>query len=128
MDLESAAYTVDPSEVPPRPTILSNGIRMAAAYGHTGKWRLLDDFLGPRLVRVVIRCQRSDLDHRLVASPRTPMLSKSHSPRTRKPCSAAVPKLPTKAPRSMRCSPAKTLRSACSLNMNGHHEASSCEA
>src|SRR4051794_24441944 len=72
MDLESAAYTVDPSEVPPRPTILSNGIRMAAAYGHTGKWRLLDDFLGPRLVRVVIRCQRSDLDHRLAASPRTP--------------------------------------------------------
>jgi hypothetical protein len=47
-------YTVDTSRVPPQLTILSDGSRMAAAYGHTGKGRQLDDFLGPRLAPVVM--------------------------------------------------------------------------
>jgi hypothetical protein len=47
-------YTVDATELPPQLTILSDGTRMAAAYGHTGKGRLLDDFLGPRFVPIVM--------------------------------------------------------------------------
>jgi hypothetical protein len=47
-------YAVDAGEAVPRLTILSDGTRMAAAYGHTGKGRLLDDYLGPRLAPVVM--------------------------------------------------------------------------
>src|SRR5579872_3275374 len=47
-------YAVDSCCAPARLTIQSDGTRMAAAYGQTGKGRLLDDFLGPRLVPVVM--------------------------------------------------------------------------
>ena len=47
-------YVVDSSCAPARLTIQSDGTRMAAAYGQSGKGRLLDDFLGPRLVPVVM--------------------------------------------------------------------------
>ena len=41
-------YTVDTSQ-PPRLTIQSEGTRMSSAYGHTGKGRYLDEYLGARL-------------------------------------------------------------------------------
>jgi hypothetical protein len=47
-------YTVDTTQQPPRLTIQSNGTRMSSAYGNTGKGRTLDDFLGARLVPVVM--------------------------------------------------------------------------
>jgi len=47
-------YTVDAACAPPRLTIESDGTRMSAAYGHTGKGRLLDEYLGPRLAAVVM--------------------------------------------------------------------------
>jgi hypothetical protein len=47
-------YTVDNREQPPRLTIQSDGTRMSSAYGHTGKGRYLDDYLGARLVPVVM--------------------------------------------------------------------------
>jgi len=51
---DSVYYTVDSTELPPRLMIQSDGTRMASAYGHTGKGRYLDDFLGPRLGPVVM--------------------------------------------------------------------------
>jgi len=47
-------YTVDTAFEPRRLTIESNGTRMSIAYGHTGKGRLLDDYLGPLLAPVVM--------------------------------------------------------------------------
>jgi hypothetical protein len=47
-------YTVDTATWPPRLTIQSDGTRMASAYGHTGKGRLLDEYLGPRLAPIVM--------------------------------------------------------------------------
>jgi hypothetical protein len=47
-------YTVDTANWPPRLTIQSDGTRMASAYGHTGKGRLLDEYLGPRLAPIVM--------------------------------------------------------------------------
>ena len=47
-------YTVDAANWPPRLTIDSDGTRMASAYGHTGKGRLLDEYLGPRLAPIVM--------------------------------------------------------------------------
>jgi hypothetical protein len=47
-------YTVDSVPKPPRLTIQSDGTRMSSAYGHTGKGRYLDDYLGPRLIPVVM--------------------------------------------------------------------------
>jgi hypothetical protein len=47
-------YTVDAAELPPRLTIQSDGTRMASAYGHTGKGRYLNAYLGPRLAPVVM--------------------------------------------------------------------------
>jgi hypothetical protein len=47
-------YTVDTTQAPPRLLIESDGTRMSSAYGHTGKGRYLDDYLGPRLVPVVM--------------------------------------------------------------------------
>src|ERR1700759_2340228 len=39
--------TVEPT-IPPRLVINSDGTRMSMAYGHTGKGRYLDDYLGGR--------------------------------------------------------------------------------
>jgi hypothetical protein len=47
-------YTVDSTNWPPRLTIQSDGTRMASAYGHTGKGRLLDEYLGARLAPIVM--------------------------------------------------------------------------
>jgi hypothetical protein len=47
-------YTVDSQRAPPRLTIQSDGTRMSRAYGHTGKGRYLDEYLGPRLIPVVM--------------------------------------------------------------------------
>lgn len=47
-------YTVDTALKPPRLRIRSNGTRMASAYGNTGNDRYLDEYLGPRLIPVVM--------------------------------------------------------------------------
>lgn len=47
-------YTVESAEQPPRLVIDSDGTRMSSAYGNTGKGRYLDDYLGPRLVPIVM--------------------------------------------------------------------------
>ena len=47
-------YTVDTAQEPPRLTIRSEGTRMSTAYGHTGKGRLLDEYLGARIAPVVM--------------------------------------------------------------------------
>lgn len=47
-------YTVDGSTAPPRLIIQSEGTRISHAYGHTGKGRPLDDYVGARLAPFVI--------------------------------------------------------------------------
>jgi hypothetical protein len=47
-------YTVETVQLPPRLTIQSDGTRMATAYGNTGKGRYLDEYLGPRLMPIVM--------------------------------------------------------------------------
>ena len=47
-------YAVDAAHLPPRLLIRSDGTRMSAAYGHTGKGRYLDEYLGVRLAPVVM--------------------------------------------------------------------------
>ena len=47
-------YAVDTAQRPPRLTIQSDGTRMSAAYGYTGKGRPLGEYLGSRLVPVVM--------------------------------------------------------------------------
>jgi hypothetical protein len=47
-------YTVDTSQLSPRLTIQSEGTRMSSAYGHTGKGRYLDEYLGARLAPIVM--------------------------------------------------------------------------
>ncbi len=51
---ELVYYTVDAAAQPPRLTIQSEGTRASHAYGHTGKGKYLDDYIGPRLVPVVM--------------------------------------------------------------------------
>ena len=50
----SCIYTVDTAQQPPRLTIQSDGTRMSSAYGHTGKGRYLDEYLGARLAPIVM--------------------------------------------------------------------------
>ena len=47
-------YTVEATSTPPLLTIQSNGTRMSSAYGHTGKGKFLDGYLGPRLAPIVM--------------------------------------------------------------------------
>lgn len=47
-------YTVDAKANPPRLTIQSDGTRMSDAYGHTGKGKLLDEYLGARMAAIVM--------------------------------------------------------------------------
>ena len=47
-------YTVHAGENPPRLVIDSDGTRMSSAYGHTGKGRNLDEYLGARLAPIVM--------------------------------------------------------------------------
>ena len=43
-----------PTQKPPRLIIDSDGTRMSSAYGHTGKGRYLDEYLGARLAPIVM--------------------------------------------------------------------------
>jgi hypothetical protein len=47
-------YTVDAEPTPPRLKIESDGTRMASAYGNTGRGRYLDEYLGAKLVPIVM--------------------------------------------------------------------------
>ena len=47
-------YTVDGAPQPRRLMIQSEGTRMSSAYGNTGKGRHLDEYLGPRLIPIVM--------------------------------------------------------------------------
>lgn len=47
-------FTVDTTSWPPRLTIESDGTRMSSAYGHTGKGRLLDEYLGASLAPMMM--------------------------------------------------------------------------
>jgi hypothetical protein len=47
-------YSVENNQMPPRLTIQSDGTRMSTAYGNTGKGRYLDDYVGARLIPVVM--------------------------------------------------------------------------
>lgn len=58
-------YTVDTANQPPRLTIQSDGTRMASAYGHTGKGRFLDEYLGPRLAPIVMPVYQECIARRL---------------------------------------------------------------
>jgi hypothetical protein len=60
-------FTVDMTAQAPRLTIQSDGTRMANAYGHTGKGRLLDDYLGPRLAPIVVPVYHECITRRLPA-------------------------------------------------------------
>ena len=60
-------YTVDISTPTPRLTIQSEGTRISRAYGHTGKGVLLDDYIGPRLVPLVMPVYHECIARRLPA-------------------------------------------------------------
>ena len=47
-------YTVDTATEPPRLTIQSDGTRISTAYGHTGKGKFLDEYVGARLAPFVM--------------------------------------------------------------------------
>ncbi|MBW5434540.1 hypothetical protein FXB41_07040 [Bradyrhizobium canariense] len=47
-------YVIDTAQWPPVLTIESEGTRMSAAYGKTGKGRRLDEYVGPRLAPSVM--------------------------------------------------------------------------
>src|SRR5437764_1167382 len=47
-------FTVDTAQSPARLLIDSDGTRMSSAYGHTGKGRYLEEYIGPTLVSVVM--------------------------------------------------------------------------
>ena len=67
-DLPDLVYfTVDTTLTLPRLTIESDGTRMSNAYGHTGKGRLLDDYLGPRLAPTVTPVYHECIARRLPA-------------------------------------------------------------
>ena len=59
--------TVDMTARTPRLTIESDGTRMANAYGHSGKGRQLDDYLGPRLAPMVVPIYHECIARRLPA-------------------------------------------------------------
>jgi hypothetical protein len=47
-------FSVDAAQDPPRLVIDSDGTRMSSAYGHTGKGRYLEEYLGARLAPIVM--------------------------------------------------------------------------
>jgi hypothetical protein len=59
-------FTVDANE-PPRLKIDSDGTRMSSAYGHTGKGRYLDEYLGARLGPIVMPIYYECIARRLPA-------------------------------------------------------------
>jgi hypothetical protein len=58
-------YTVDIAQQPVRLTIQSEGTRISSAYGNTGKGRYLDEYLGTRLVSVVMPVYHECIRRRL---------------------------------------------------------------
>jgi hypothetical protein len=58
-------YTVDTALEPPRLTIQSDGTRMSNAYGHTGKGKYLDQYIGARLAPVVMPVYHECLERAL---------------------------------------------------------------
>jgi hypothetical protein len=46
--------SVDTTSQPPRLTIESDGARLSSAFGHPGKGKFLDDYMGPRLAPIVM--------------------------------------------------------------------------
>ncbi len=61
-------YTVDATAQPPRLTIQSDGTRMSTAYGNTGRGRYLDEYLGAKLVPIVMPVYYECIARRLPAS------------------------------------------------------------
>jgi hypothetical protein len=59
--------SVEATLEPPRLTIESDGTRMSDAYGHTGKGRYLDEYLGPRLAPMVMPVYYECIARRLPA-------------------------------------------------------------
>jgi hypothetical protein len=51
---DMVSYSVDCTQQPPRLMIQIQGIRLASAYGQVGKHRYLDEYLGPRLLPLVM--------------------------------------------------------------------------
>ena len=64
---DTVFFTVDAAVEPPQLTIERDGTRMATAYGHSGKGRLLDDYLGPRLAPFVMPVYHECIARRLPA-------------------------------------------------------------
>jgi hypothetical protein len=62
---DMVSYTVDTAVQPPRLTIQSDGTRMASAYGHTGRGRFLDEYLGSRLGPVIMPVYHECIARRL---------------------------------------------------------------
>ena len=60
-------FTIDATQRPPHIIIDSDGTRMASAYGHTGKGRRLEDYLGPSLAPLVMPIYYECIRRRLPA-------------------------------------------------------------
>jgi hypothetical protein len=60
-------FTVDATLEPPCLTIQSDGTRMSDAYGHAGKGRFLEEYLGPRLAPIVMPVYYACIARRLPA-------------------------------------------------------------
>jgi hypothetical protein len=60
-------FTIEGTQKLPRIIIDSNGTRMASAYGHTGKGRRLEEYLGPRLAPLVMPVYYECIRRRLPA-------------------------------------------------------------
>lgn len=60
-------FTVAAGVEPPRLIIQSDGTRMSAAYGNTGKGRYLDEYLGTRLAQIVMPIYHECIARRLPA-------------------------------------------------------------
>jgi hypothetical protein len=58
-------FGVENTQQPPRLMIVSDGTRLSSAYGNSGKGRYLDDYLGPRLIPLVMPVYRECLKHML---------------------------------------------------------------
>ena len=60
-------FIVDANVQPPRLLIDSDGTRMSSAYGHTGKGRYLDEYLGARFAPIVVPVYHECIARRLPA-------------------------------------------------------------
>jgi hypothetical protein len=64
-ELPDLVFMTVESITPPRLIIESDGTRMSLAYGHTGRGRYLDDYLGARLAPIVIPVYQRCLERAL---------------------------------------------------------------